>query len=59
MGCVGIVVAVISASQAILLDGLFNLTYFATELFTVKVASLVVGGDDERFPHGYAFSNPW
>jgi predicted Co/Zn/Cd cation transporter (cation efflux family) len=41
-----------------LLDGLFNLTYFATGLFTVKVASLVAGGDDERFPHGYAFFEP-
>ena len=41
-----------------MLDGLFNITYFATGLFTVKVASLVAGGDDERFPHGYAFFEP-
>lgn len=58
VGCVALGVSVISASQAILLDGLFNLTYFATGLFTVKVASLVAGGDDERFPHGYAFFEP-
>jgi len=58
VGCVGIAVAVISSSQAILLDGVFNLTYFATGLFTVKVASLVARGDDERFPHGYAFFEP-
>lgn len=58
VGCVGITCAAISSSQAIMLDGLFNLTYCATGLFTVKVASLVAGGDDERFPHGYAFFEP-
>jgi predicted Co/Zn/Cd cation transporter (cation efflux family) len=58
VGTVGITVAAVSSSQAILLDGLFNLTYFATGLFTVRVASLVAGGDDERFPHGYAFFEP-
>lgn len=58
VGCVGIAAAAVSSSEAILLDGLFNLTYFATGIFTVKVASLVAGGDDERFPHGYAFFEP-
>ncbi len=55
---VGIVFAVISRSQAILLDALFNLTYFASGLFTLKVAKLVLRGDDERFPVGYAFFEP-
>ena len=55
---VGLIIAAISSSQAILLDGLFNLTYFATGLFTMKVATLVAGGDDERYPHGYAFFEP-
>lgn len=58
VACVGITVAWLSESQAILLDGLFNLTYFATGLFTIKVATLVAGGDDQRFPHGYAFFEP-
>ena len=58
VACVGVAVAAFSSSQAILLDGLFNLTYFATGLFTIKVARLVAGGDDERFPHGYAFFEP-
>ncbi len=58
VGGVGVVFAMMSGSQAILLDGLFNLTYFGTGLFTIKVASLVAGGDDERFPHGYAFFEP-
>ncbi len=58
MGVVGGAAAVFSGSQAILLDGLFNLTYFATGLFTLRVAQLVAGGDDDRFPHGYAFFEP-
>ena len=58
VGCIGIAVAALSSSQAILLDGVFNLVYFTTGLFTVKVASLVARGDDERFPHGYAFFEP-
>jgi predicted Co/Zn/Cd cation transporter (cation efflux family) len=52
LGLLGITFALASSSQAILLDGLFNLSYFATGLFTIRVASLVAGGDDERFPHG-------
>ena len=58
LGCVGMAVAVVSGSQAILLDGLFNWTYFAAGLFTVKVAALVARGDDGRFPHGYSFFEP-
>ena len=41
-----------------MLDGLFNLTYFATGLFTLRVARLVQRGDDERFPYGYTFFEP-
>ena len=58
VGSVAVVVSFLSESQAILLDGLFNLTYFATGLFTVRVATLVTRGDDERFPYGYAFFEP-
>lgn len=58
IGIVGIVFAVFSSSQAILLDGLFNLIYLATGLFTLKVARLVQQGDDEHFPMGYGFFEP-
>jgi cation diffusion facilitator family transporter len=58
IGLVGIFFAVFSRSQAIMLDALFNLTYFATGLFTLKVAKMVQQGDDERFPMGYAFFEP-
>jgi len=44
--------------EAIMLDGVFNLTYFATGLFTLKVARLIARGDDERFPYSYAFFEP-
>lgn len=58
IGCVGLTFSIISSSRAILLDGLFNLTYFATGLFTLKVARLVFKGDDDRFPFGYAYFEP-
>jgi predicted Co/Zn/Cd cation transporter (cation efflux family) len=50
IGLVGIVVAQLSHSQAIMLDGVFNLVYFVTGLFTLKVDRLVISGDGERFP---------
>lgn len=58
VGCTGIAFSFIASSQAILLDGLFNLTYFITGLFTLKVARLVRRGDDQDFPFGYAFFEP-
>jgi cation diffusion facilitator family transporter len=58
IGVVGVTFSLISASQAILLDGLFNLTYCATGLFTLRVARLVQRGDDERFPYGYTYFEP-
>ncbi len=58
IGVVGVLVAVFSKSQAIMLDGLFNLSYFAAGLFALKVAALVRQGDDQRFPLGYSFFEP-
>jgi len=58
IGCVGLILTAVTLSQAILLDGLFNLIYFGTALFAIKVARLVQRGDDERFPAGYAFFEP-
>jgi predicted Co/Zn/Cd cation transporter (cation efflux family) len=45
IGVVGIIFAVISSSQVIMLDGLFNFTYFVTGLFTLKVARMVFTSD--------------
>jgi cation diffusion facilitator family transporter len=63
VGCILIAVVALwafytSDSQAILLDGLFNLTYFMAALFTIKVSRLVLRGDDARFPYGYSFFEP-
>jgi len=58
LACVGLTIALVSHSQAILLDGLFNFIYFGTALFTLRVAKLVRRGDDARFPYGYGFFEP-
>lgn len=58
VGCVGITAAAISGSQAILLDGVFNITYFLVGIFGIKVSALVAGGDDEEFPYGYSYLEP-
>jgi len=58
MATLGIGFYTITDSQAILLDGLFDLTYFVAALFTFKVAQLVHREDDDRFPYGYAYFEP-
>ena len=58
MASLGIGFFAVTDSQAILLDGLFDLTYFVAALFTFKVAQLVHREDDDRFPYGYAYFEP-
>jgi predicted Co/Zn/Cd cation transporter (cation efflux family) len=58
IGIVGAGAAALTGSEAILLDGCFNLTYFFMGLFTLKVLDWVARGDDERFPFGYSFFEP-
>ncbi len=58
VGCIGMVFSQLTGSQAILLDGAFNLVYFVISLLTMKVARLVFRGDDVRFPAGYSFFEP-
>lgn len=58
IGLTGIVFASLSSSQAILLDGLFNLSYFAAGLLTLKVAKLLLKGDDEKYHFGYSYYEP-
>ncbi|WP_111655531.1 cation diffusion facilitator family transporter [Isoalcanivorax indicus] len=55
LGVVGVTAALGSGSRAILLDGLFNLTYFLVAVITVRVGALAAGPDNERFPYGYAY----
>ena len=58
VGCAGVVFFFLSEAEAILLDGLFNIIYCITGVFTLRVAALVLRGDDERFPLGYGFFEP-
>jgi len=58
LGVVGLVFALFTGSQAILLDGLFNLSYFVTALFTLRVARLVARPDDDQYPFGYGYFEP-
>lgn len=58
IGGVGIVTALATGSGAILLDGLFNLCFFVTALFTLRVAVLVARPDDARYPFGYGYFEP-
>ncbi|MCC5858113.1 MAG: cation diffusion facilitator family transporter [Ectothiorhodospiraceae bacterium] len=55
VGSAGISFALLTESRAILLDGLFNLTYFIVALATVRVARLSMRPDTEEFPFGYAY----
>lgn len=55
MGVVGISFALLSNSQAILLDGLFNLIYVIIAVITVRVSRLVTMPDSEKYPYGYAY----
>ena len=58
LAAVGIAAAVATGSGAILLDGLFNLCFCVTALFTLRVARLLARPDDERYPFGYLFFEP-
>ncbi|TVP56951.1 MAG: cation transporter [Halomonadaceae bacterium] len=55
MGVVGISFALLSNSQAILLDGLFNLIYVIIAVITVRVSRLVTLPDSDKYPYGYAY----
>jgi cation diffusion facilitator family transporter len=59
MGILGIVFALLTRSEAILLDGFFSFIGFIMGLFTLKVARLVLQPDDAKFQFGYAFFEPF
>lgn len=44
---------VLTRSEAILLDAVFNAVTFAMSVLTLRVAALIHGRDSERFPFGY------
>ncbi len=55
LGLVGLTLAIMTGSQAVLLDGLFNLIYFLFGLVTLRVARLVAQPDSEKYPFGYGY----
>ncbi|WP_427030202.1 cation diffusion facilitator family transporter [Halomonas sp. H2] len=55
IGCAGITATLASNSQAILLDGLFNLIYFSVALVTIKVSKLASRPDSDSYPFGYSY----
>lgn len=55
IGTVGLVATLATNSQAILLDGLFNIIYFAIALVTIKVSKLASRPDSESYPFGYSY----
>jgi cation diffusion facilitator family transporter len=58
MAALGIGFAVLTSSDAVLLDGLFSLIGFAIGLVTLQVAKLVRRPDDEIYHFGYAAYEP-
>lgn len=58
MGVIAVFVALATGSGAILLDGAFNLCFFATALVTLRVARLLQQPDDRRYPFGYVQFEP-
>lgn len=58
MAILGLGFAVITKSEAILLDGFFSLIGFAITLLTRKVSRLVVRPGDQQYPFGYATFEP-
>ena len=58
LAAIGVAAALATGSGAILLDGLFNLCFCVTALFTLRVARLLARPDDERYPFGYLFFEP-
>ncbi|RKX29022.1 MAG: cation transporter, partial [Verrucomicrobia bacterium] len=58
VGCAGVAFWLLTGAEAIMLDGVFNLTYFITGLFAMKVARLMLQGENNDFPVGYAYFEP-
>ncbi|WP_447530497.1 cation diffusion facilitator family transporter [Vreelandella sp. TE19] len=55
IGVVGIAATLASNSQAILLDGLFNMIYFVVALVTIKVSKMASQPDSDAYPFGYSY----
>jgi predicted Co/Zn/Cd cation transporter (cation efflux family) len=54
MGCAGVLAAILSNSQAILMDGLFSIIGFTAALLGKRIAHTAEAGPDRLRPFGYA-----
>ncbi|MFO7728304.1 MAG: cation diffusion facilitator family transporter [Desulfonatronovibrio sp.] len=55
IGAMATAFTLMANSRAILLDGLFNVSYFAIALLTIRVARMSARPDDDLFPFGYGY----
>ena len=55
LGTTGLILSVVTGSQVILLDGLFNLIYSVMAFVSVRVAGLLAMPDNEKYPFGHAY----
>ncbi|MGM0449718.1 MAG: cation diffusion facilitator family transporter [Pseudomonadota bacterium] len=55
LGTAGLILSVVTGSQVILLDGLFNLIYSVMAFVSVHVARLLAMPDNEKYPFGHAY----
>lgn len=55
LGGAGLILSLVTGSQVILLDGLFNLIYSVMALLSVRVARLLAMPDNEKYPFGHAY----
>ena len=53
MGVAGVVAAILSSSQAILVDGLFSMIGFTAAIFGRKISRLAEAAPDKYRPYGY------
>ena len=58
MAALGLGFALATRSQAILLDGVYSLIGFGLALTAIRVSTLVLRPDDEKYPFGYVFYEP-
>ncbi|WP_269542194.1 cation diffusion facilitator family transporter [Cerasicoccus fimbriatus] len=58
LGFLGIIFAVFSRSDAVLLDGVFSLINFVVALLSLKVAKMILRPTDDRYPFGYVYYEP-
>ncbi|MGO1120436.1 cation diffusion facilitator family transporter [Rhodovibrionaceae bacterium A322] len=58
VGVLAIFFSIMTDSEAIMLDGLFNLAYCMTAIFALRVSSLMDGRENPRFVFGFALFEP-